>query len=188
MTPSTWKNTLTASVRKAISHEPELSFVQVWNFKKEGIASFPTTPRSSKSDVKSYVNRMRKNWRKKRDYAEISQFSPRKGCRRAQILPYSLRFDSQFQNFKKEDTFRNDVQLSYRQDFPRFGRNLDRKAALRRAKKPPKAYVRRTISLEPKLDFPQVYNFKKEGNISFPGTPRTSKTNIGSYVNRVREN
>uniref|UniRef100_A0A2N9F447 Retrotransposon gag domain-containing protein n=1 Tax=Fagus sylvatica TaxID=28930 RepID=A0A2N9F447_FAGSY len=54
--PPTWKNTLVASIPKAISLEPKLYFSQVQNFKEEGIASFPRTPRSLKTDIGSYVN------------------------------------------------------------------------------------------------------------------------------------
>jgi hypothetical protein len=66
-------------------------------------------------------------------------------------------------------------------------RNLDRKITLRRAKNTLVASVRGTISLEPKLDFPQVRNFKKESSASFPRTPRSPKSDIGSYVYRARE-
>ena len=73
---------------------------------------------------------------------KILQLSLR-GCRtHAQILSNSLRFDVQVQNFKKEDTFMHDVQLLDRQDCPRFGWNLNRKTALRRAKNPLAASVR----------------------------------------------
>ena len=118
---------------------------------------------------------------------KISQFPPW-GCRaRAQILSNSLQCDPQAHNFKKEDTFRHDMQLSDHQDFSRSSRNLDRKIALQRAKNTPVASVHGTISLEPKLGFPQVQNFKEEGSAIFPMTPRTLKTNVGSHVNRVRE-
>uniref|UniRef100_A0A2N9H0S6 Uncharacterized protein n=1 Tax=Fagus sylvatica TaxID=28930 RepID=A0A2N9H0S6_FAGSY len=45
-----------------------------------------------------------------------------------------------------------------------------------------------TTSREPKLSFAQVHNFKEEGITGFPATPRTSKTDVGSYVNRAHEN
>ena len=119
---------------------------------------------------------------------KISQLSSQ-GCRaRAQILSDSLRFDLQVQNFNKEDTFIHDVQLSDRQYCPRFGRNLDRKTALWRAKNPLAASVCGTVSLEPKLGFPQAHNFKKEGNVSFPKTLRTSKTDVGSYIYHAHKN
>jgi hypothetical protein len=81
--------------------------------------------------------------------------------------------------------FRHDVQLSDRQDFPWSNRNLDRKNVLQRAKNTPATSVCGIVSLKPKLDFPQVHSFKKEGSRSFPTTPRTSKTNVRSYVNRA---
>uniref|UniRef100_A0A2N9HFL8 Uncharacterized protein n=1 Tax=Fagus sylvatica TaxID=28930 RepID=A0A2N9HFL8_FAGSY len=63
---------------------------------------------------------------------EIRHVFPRRGRLCAQILPYSLQVDPQVQNFKKEDTCSHNMQLSDRQDHPRFGLNLDRKMALRR--------------------------------------------------------
>jgi hypothetical protein len=118
---------------------------------------------------------------------KISQFSPR-GCRaHAQILSDSLQCDPQLHNFKRKDMFRHDVQLSDRQDFPRFSRNPDPKITLRRAKNTPVVSVPGTISLEPKIGFSQVQNFKGESSASFPMVLRTSKTDIGSYVNRARE-
>jgi hypothetical protein len=116
---------------------------------------------------------------------EIRHVFPRRGRLCAQILPYSLQVDPQVQNFKKEDTCSHNMQLSDRQDHPRFGLNLDRKMALR---KNTPASIRRAISLGPKLDFSQIRNFKGKGVASFPGTPRSSKTNIERYVNRAREN
>ena len=119
---------------------------------------------------------------------KISHFSPR-GCRaRTQILSDSLQFDLQVHNFKREDMFRHDMQLSDRQDFPRSSRNPDRKITLQRAKNTLVASVRWTISLEPKLGFPQVRNFKKEGSTSFPTTSRTSKTDVGNYVYHACKN
>jgi hypothetical protein len=47
------KNTLAASVRGALSREPKLGFPQIQNLEKEGSASFPTIPSSSKSDFGS---------------------------------------------------------------------------------------------------------------------------------------
>ena len=58
------KNTSAASFREPVSLEPKLDFSQVWNFKEEVIENFPGTPRSSKTDIGSYVNRARENWRK----------------------------------------------------------------------------------------------------------------------------
>jgi hypothetical protein len=72
------------------------------------------------------------------------------------------------------------VELSDRQDFPRSSRNLDRKNVLQWTKNTSAAPVRGTISREPKLDFPQVQNFKGKGSASFPTVPRTSKTDFGS--------
>ena len=138
-------------------------------------------------NIGRYVNHAHENRWKKGDHAKISQFSPRGGCPRAQILSDSW-FDPQVQNFKEEDTFRHDVKLSDRRVFPQSSRNLDRKTALRQAKNPPAASIRGTISLEPKLASSQVQNFKKEGVISFPGMTRTSKIDIGSCVNHVHEN
>ena len=80
------------------------------------------------------------------------------------------------------------MQLSNRQDHPWFGQNLDWKTALRWAQNTPAAFVSGTVSLEPKLDFMQVHNFKKEGIASFPTILRSSKFDIGSYVNHAREN
>ena len=65
---------------------------------------------------------------------EIRHVLPRRGHTRAQTLPYSLRVDSQVWNFKKENTCSHNMQLSDRQELPRFGRNLDRKMALRHGK------------------------------------------------------
>ena len=45
------KNTPVASVRGAISHEPKLGFPQIQNLAKVGNASFPSVPRTSKSDI-----------------------------------------------------------------------------------------------------------------------------------------
>jgi hypothetical protein len=59
--PPALKNTPTASICGAASHEPKLDFSQIQKFKEEGIASFPGTPRSSKTDIGSYVNRAREN-------------------------------------------------------------------------------------------------------------------------------
>jgi hypothetical protein len=47
------KNTPVASVRGAISHKSKLGFPQIWNLTKIGSASFPTVPRTSKSDIGS---------------------------------------------------------------------------------------------------------------------------------------
>jgi hypothetical protein len=47
------KNTLVAPVRGTISREPKLGFPQVQNFKGKGSASFPTVPRTSKTDFGS---------------------------------------------------------------------------------------------------------------------------------------
>jgi hypothetical protein len=47
------KNTLVASVRGAISHKSKLGFPQIRNLAKVGSASFPTVPRTSKSDIGS---------------------------------------------------------------------------------------------------------------------------------------
>jgi hypothetical protein len=80
------------------------------------------------------------------------------------------------------------MQLSDHRVFPRSSQNLDRKTALRHRKNTPAAPVRGIVSPGPKLAISQIQNFKKEGIVSFPGTPRMSKTNVGSYVNRTREN
>ena len=162
MAPRHEKNTPIASVRGTVSLEPELAFLQVQNFKKEGSAYSLGTPRSSKTDIGSYVNRARENRQKKGDYAENFIVFPWKGCLRAQILPYSLRVDPQVWNFKKNS--------------PSARKNT------------PTTSVRGAVSLEPMLHFSQVWNFKEEGIASFPGIPRSSKTDIGSYVNRAREN
>ena len=45
------KNTPVASVRGAISHKPKLGFLQIQNLAKVGNASFPSVPRTSKSDI-----------------------------------------------------------------------------------------------------------------------------------------
>uniref|UniRef100_A0A2N9FC02 Uncharacterized protein n=1 Tax=Fagus sylvatica TaxID=28930 RepID=A0A2N9FC02_FAGSY len=47
------KNTPVASVRGAISHKSKLGFPQTRNLAKVGSASFPTVPRTSKSDIGS---------------------------------------------------------------------------------------------------------------------------------------
>ena len=52
--------------------------------------------------------------RRNKTMVEISQFSPR-GCRaRTKILSDSLKCDLRTYNFKKEDMFRHDMQLSDR--------------------------------------------------------------------------
>ncbi len=66
--------------------------------------------------------------------------------------------------------FKHGVELSDCQDFLRSSRNLDWKIAHQRAKNTLVTSVRGTISLEPKLDCPQVQNFKEEGSASFPTT------------------
>ena len=87
---------------------------------------------------------------------EVSQFSPR-GCRAyAKILSDSLKCDPWTHELEKEGMFRHGVELSARQDFLRSSQNLDRKIALRWAKNTPVASAHRTISLQPKLGFPQV--------------------------------
>ena len=50
----------------------------------------------------------------------------------------------------------HNVQLLDRQDFPLSSQNLNQKQVLRRAKNTPVASVCETVSLEPKLGFPQV--------------------------------
>ena len=47
------KNASAAPVRGTISRGPKLGFPQVQNFKGEGSASFPTVPRTSKTDFGS---------------------------------------------------------------------------------------------------------------------------------------
>jgi hypothetical protein len=49
------KNTAVASVRGTISHKPKLGFPRIPNLAKLGSASFPTVPRTSKSDIGNYV-------------------------------------------------------------------------------------------------------------------------------------
>ena len=49
------KNTSVASVRGTISHKPKLGFPRIQNLAKVGSASFPTVPRTSKSDIGSKV-------------------------------------------------------------------------------------------------------------------------------------
>jgi hypothetical protein len=45
------KNIPVTSVRGAISHESKLGFPQIRNLAKLGNTSFPTVPRTSKSDI-----------------------------------------------------------------------------------------------------------------------------------------
>jgi hypothetical protein len=47
------KNTPVDSARGAISHESKLEFPRIRNLAKIGSASFPTVPRTSKSDIGS---------------------------------------------------------------------------------------------------------------------------------------
>jgi hypothetical protein len=47
------KNTPVASVRGTISHKSKLGFPRIRNLAKVGNASFPTVPRTSKSDIGS---------------------------------------------------------------------------------------------------------------------------------------
>ena len=47
------KNTPVAAVRGTISHKSKLGFLRIWNLAKVGSTSFPTVPRTSKSDIGS---------------------------------------------------------------------------------------------------------------------------------------
>jgi hypothetical protein len=47
------KNTPVDSARGAISHESKLGFPRIRNLEKIGSVSFPTVPRTSKSDIGS---------------------------------------------------------------------------------------------------------------------------------------
>jgi hypothetical protein len=47
------RNTPVDSACGAISHESKLGFPRIWNLAKIGSASFPTVPRTSKSDIGS---------------------------------------------------------------------------------------------------------------------------------------
>ena len=60
------KNTPAAPVRGTISREPKLGFLQVQNFKGKGSASFPTVPRTLKTDFRSEVKYARKHRQKVR--------------------------------------------------------------------------------------------------------------------------
>ena len=75
--PLAWKNTPTASVRGTASCEPKLAFAQVHNFKEEGIAGFPATPRTSKIDVGSYVNHAWKLMEERRLCWKFHNFPPK---------------------------------------------------------------------------------------------------------------
>ncbi len=74
----------------------------------------------------------------------------------------------------------HDVELSDRQEFLRSSRNPDRKNVLQRTKNTPAALARGTVFLQPKLGFLQVQYREKEGNVSFPTVPRTSKNDSRS--------
>ena len=78
------------------------------------------------------------------------------------------------------------MQLSDRQDFPQFNRNLDRKNSLPARKNTTAAPVRGIVPPGPKLRFSQVQNFKKEGIASFPATPRLLKT-VHAKTNENKE-
>ena len=119
---------------------------------------------------------------------KIPEFSHRRCHAYAQSLPNSQQVDPQAQARWKEDTSMHDVELSDRRDFTGFSRNPDRKNVLQRTKNTPVAFVCGTISHKPKLGFPQIQNLAKVGSVSFPTIPRSSKSDIGSYVYHTREN
>ena len=180
--PPVMKKHSAASVQRAVSLEPELAFSQVQNFKKEGMASFPGTQRPSKTNIGIYINRARENRRKKGDYAENFTVFPRRGRLHAQILPYSLRVDLQIQNFKTQRATLGSPRYSpvWPESWSKNGTPTWKNTLV--------ASVPEAISLEPKLYFLQVQNFKEEGITSFPRTPRSLKTDIGSYINCTWEN
>jgi hypothetical protein len=96
------------------------------------------------------------------------------------ILSNRRQLGPQAETFKQEGYFNYDVQLPNRQELLRSSRNLRRKNALRWTKNTLAASVRGTVFFQPKLGFLQTWNLKKEGSVSFPMVPRTSKADIGS--------
>uniref|UniRef100_A0A2N9F6M9 Uncharacterized protein n=1 Tax=Fagus sylvatica TaxID=28930 RepID=A0A2N9F6M9_FAGSY len=119
--------------------------------------SFPTIPRSSKSDIGSYVyHACVKTGRRNKAVLKIPEFSHRRCHACAQSLPDSQQVDPQARARWKEDTFMHDVELSDRQDFTGSSRNPDRKTVLKRTKNTPVASVRGNHISQPKLGFPQA--------------------------------
>uniref|UniRef100_A0A2N9FM93 Uncharacterized protein n=1 Tax=Fagus sylvatica TaxID=28930 RepID=A0A2N9FM93_FAGSY len=150
-----------------ILSDPQRFGPQVGSFKEEGNFSYNVQLSDRQELLRSSRNLDRKiappAWRNT-PTASVRGIVSREPKRAfTQILSDSLQCDPQVHNFKKEDTFRHDVQFSDRRVFPRSSRNLNRKTAFRRAKNTLTTSVRGTVSLKPKLNFPQVHNFKKEG-------------------------
>jgi hypothetical protein len=121
-----------------------------------------------------------KTGRRNKAVLKFPELSHRRCHACAESLPDSQQVDPQAQAHWKEDTLMHDVELSDRQDFTGSSRNHDRKTVLKRTKNTPAAPVRGTISREPKLEFPQIWNLEKLGSASFPTVPGTSKSDIGS--------
>uniref|UniRef100_A0A2N9FC65 Uncharacterized protein n=1 Tax=Fagus sylvatica TaxID=28930 RepID=A0A2N9FC65_FAGSY len=104
-----------------------------------------------------------KTGRRNKAVLKFPELSHRRCHACAQSLPDSQQVDPQAWARWKEDTFMHDVELSDRQDFTGSSRNPDRKTVLKRTKNTPAAPVRGTISREPKLGFPQIWNLAKVG-------------------------
>ena len=132
---ATWKNTPAVSVYGVISYKPKLDFSSnLWD-SKEDIASFPWTPRSSKTDTVSYINYTRENRRKYANCAGNStRFFPLGDHLHTDCLLSSLWVDLYVYNFKKEDTFSYNVQLMDFKDLPQSSQNPSRKMILQHGK------------------------------------------------------
>ncbi len=117
---------------------------------------------------------------KKETMLKFHSFPPRVGCPHAQIISNSLRFDSQVQNFKKEDTFRHDVQLSDRRVFPcQAGISIEKQPSdIRKT-------LRRPLFAGPYLSSPRLTSHKsttlrKKVSQAFQGHQDRQKTSSGA--------
>jgi hypothetical protein len=108
-----------------------------------------------------------KTGRRNKVLLKVPEFFHRRCHACAQSLPDSQQVDLQARVHWKEDTLMHDVELSDRQNFTGSNQNPDRKAVLKRTKNTPAAPVRRTISREPKLGFPQIRNLAKDDDSSY---------------------
>uniref|UniRef100_A0A2N9GIB8 Uncharacterized protein n=1 Tax=Fagus sylvatica TaxID=28930 RepID=A0A2N9GIB8_FAGSY len=118
---------------------PSSPLCKACTVEKVGSASFPTIPRSSKSDIGSYVYHARENRPTKiRLLLKFPELSHRRCHACAQSLPDSQQVDLRARAHWKEDTSMHDVELSDRQEFIGVSRNPDRKTALKRTKNTPR--------------------------------------------------
>uniref|UniRef100_A0A2N9FLF5 Uncharacterized protein n=1 Tax=Fagus sylvatica TaxID=28930 RepID=A0A2N9FLF5_FAGSY len=118
-------------------------------------ASFPTIPRSSKSDIGSYVYHARENRPTKiRLLLKVPEFSHRRCHACAQSLPDSQQVDLRARAHWKEDTSCTTWNSRIAKNLSGSSRNPDRKTALKRTKNTPVDSARGAISHKSKLGFP----------------------------------